>query len=482
MQKNTIKYTALIALMVLGTTIVGCKKFVETDAPVSQVNGNNVYTSDATAIAALTGIYIGMFEGIPSPNFSTGPRSFSLLCGLSADEFTLFTGANTEKMSFYKNTLVANSANNNVGTDYWNSLYDNIYSTNSAIEGLNGSKGLTETVKQQLLGEAKFMRAFFYFYLVNLYGDVPLVTSTDYKINAFLARSTAAQVYQQVIKDLNEATDLLSDNYMDGSLKVYTGVAERVRPTKWAAKALLARTYLYIGNYADAEIQSTDVINNTTLYDTVSINNVFLKNSKEAIWQIQPTKINQNTDDSRMFIVTTGFSDATPIWLSDTLLNSFEANDLRRSNGNWVNSTTISGKPYYYPYKYKNITSTVSEYLMVLRLSEQYLIRAEARTQQGNFNGAQSDLNIIRKRARLPGTTASDKNSLLTAILHERQVEFFSEWGHRWLDLKRTNTADALMSTFAPKKGGTWNPTNKLYPVPFLELQRDPNLIQNSGY
>lgn len=488
MQINNIKTKIFFIAIGIGMVLASCKKFVETAPPTTQTSTGNVYDNDASAISVLTGIYSGIFQGSPSPNFATGTSSFSLLCGLSADEFTLFTGATTQMQGFYKNALVASDINNNIGTDYWNSLYDNLYSANSAIEGLNKSKGLTNTVKQQLLGEAKFMRGFLFFYLVNLYGDVPLVTTTDYTVNQTLSRSPKVTVYQQIINDLKDAEDLLSTDYLDGRLLKYTGISERVRPTKWAAAALLARVYLYYGsltgdasNYTNAEAQATSVISNSALYDTTSLNNVFLKNSKEAIWQIQPTKTNQNTDDSRMFILTS-LSSSMPVWLSDTLLNSFENGDLRKVNGNWVNSTTISGKTYYYPYKYKNNTASVTEYLMVLRLAEQYLIRAEARTQQGNYGGAQSDLNIIRKRAGLPGTSASDKNSLLAAILHERQVEFFSEWGHRWLDLKRTNTADALMSIITPQKGGTWEVTDKLYPLPFRELQNDPNLVQNSGY
>ncbi|HEY4197438.1 MAG TPA: RagB/SusD family nutrient uptake outer membrane protein, partial [Mucilaginibacter sp.] len=117
------------------------------------------------------------------------------------------------------------------------------------------------------------------------------------------------------------------------------------------------------------------------------------------------------------------------------------------------------------------------------RLAEQYLIRAEARSQEGNVSGAQSDLNVIRNRAGLANTTASTQTTLLTAILHERQVEMFTEWGHRWLDLKRTGTVDAVMSLVLPAKGGGgWNPNMALMPLPLGDLQADQNLTQNPGY
>jgi hypothetical protein len=127
------------------------------------------------------------------------------------------------------------------------------------------------------------------------------------------------------------------------------------------------------------------------------------------------------------------------------------------------------GTTYFFPSKYKakNTSGSVSEYLMVFRLAEQYLIRAEARVQQNNFGGAQNDLNAIRTRAGLPNTIANDQTSLLAAILKERQVELFTELGHRWLDLKRTENVNAVMSVVTPLKtnGASWQSYQQLYPV-----------------
>jgi hypothetical protein len=201
-----------------------------------------------------------------------------------------------------------------------------------------------------------------------------------------------------------------------------------------------------------------------------------------------------NTGDARTFIITaSGLNNTNPVRLSDFLLNSFEAGDQRKANGNWINSITLGSSTLYYPFKYKvylqnsSITTTtaaMTEYLMVLRLGEQYLIRAEARAQQGNISGAQSDLNAIRTRGGLSNTTASTQPALLTAILRERQVELFSEWGHRWFDLKRTENVDAVMSTVTPQKSSsvTWESFKQLFPLPFLDLQRNVFLVQNNGY
>jgi hypothetical protein len=151
---------------------------------------------------------------------------------------------------------------------------------------------------------------------------------------------------------------------------------------------------------------------------------------------------------------------------------------------NWIKDTTIEGEKYFFPYKYRSATlnSQVTEYFMVLRLAEQYLIRAEARAQLNDIGGAQTDLNTIRTRAGLPGTNATNIASLLAAIMQERRIELFSELGHRWYDLKRTNSLNSVMAIATPLKGGTWEITDELYPLPLLEIERNINLTQNFGY
>src|SRR5258708_3508739 len=220
----------------------GCKKLIEIPAPVTSISSANVFFSDATAAAVLTGIYTNMSSGNSGVNGGFyGIASIFLYPALSADELTLYDINNAAYLPYYSNELT--NSNTGGSSDYWTAIYPVIYVANSAIEGLNNNSALTPSVKQQLMGEAKFMRAFCYFYLVNLYGDVPLVTGTDYKLNAVLPRTSKAQVWQQVIRDLQDAENLLSTNYLDATLLNTT--TERVRPTSWAATALLARTYLY---------------------------------------------------------------------------------------------------------------------------------------------------------------------------------------------------------------------------------------------
>jgi hypothetical protein len=115
---------------------------------------------------------------------------------------------------------------------------------------------------------------------------------------------------------------------------------------------------------------------------------------------------------------------------------------------------------------------------MILRLSEQYLIRAEASAQLGNTAAAMADVNVVRARAGLAAITAANSTAALAAIMHERQAELFTEWGNRWFDLKRTNTATTVLS--AEKTG--WQANMELYPVPRTQLSVNPLLTQNPGY
>jgi hypothetical protein len=470
--KNEIVIYTVITVLCL--ILASCKKLAEVDAPTNSLSRENVYRSDATATAVMTGIYTNMSAG---DGFTAGANGISIGAGLSADELDIDPNYDVTLFAQYQNKL-----SNATFPGYWKTAYNYLYTVNAVLEGVAASNSLSSVVKQQLLGEAKFMRAFYYFYLVNLYGDVPLLTTTDYKTNGLSVRASKEQVYQQIIKDLKEAKEQLSSNFLTASLKSTS--TERVRPTKWAATALLARAYLNTNRFDSAELQANEVINNTTLFSLGSLNNVFLKNSSEAIWQLQPVNEGWNTEDAIVFILPAAGPNnfQNPVYLGSFLINAFENGDQRFQN--WVGSTTVGSITYYYPFKYKSAQfgDPLTEYLMVLRLTEQYLIRAEARAKQNKILEAKTDLNLIRTRAGLSNTTANDQGSLLAAILHERQVEFFTEWGHRWLDLKRTQNINSIMNTVTPAKGGIWNSNWQFYPISLSELQIDPNLSQNPGY
>ncbi len=464
-------------------TFCSCKKVVEIEAPPTFISSDNVFANDATAISVVTGLYTRISSGqLLSPGSILG---ISLSSGLSADELGLLGGSsnsNGRLVRFYTNRL------QNLSTEtFWETLYQYLQTVNLTLEGLSKTTTLTPAVKKQLEGEAKFMRAFGHFYLVNFYGDVPLVMTSDYRANAVLLRTPKANVYQQIISDLKEAQQLLSNSYLSNTLLGNSN--ERIRPTSWAATALLARVYLFTGDWANAEAQASLIINNSSLFALSTLNGAFLKASlgnKEAIWQLQPVNSGWNTEDAVTFVLNAAPNSSKPVFLSSHLISAFEVGDNRRSS--WIRDTTFNSVAYSYPYKYKNAVSglAVDEYHMVFRVAEQFLIRAEARAKQNNLTGAIDDLDTIRQRANLSLISVSNptigQSALLDVILHERQVELFTEWGHRWLDLKRTGKVDAVMSVVTPQKGGTWNTNWQLYPIPSGDIIANPGIAQNPGY
>ena len=468
-------YTTFSLFLTLLLAAVGCKKFVEAPLPNTQLVGQSVYSSNNTAASAVTGLY----EAMVSNSIGGNSGGISALVGLSADDFWLYPGATTVQQQFYLNMQTSTNP-----STIWNDLYNIIYQANSAIDGINSSSGVTASMKQQLVGEAKVVRAFSYFYLVNLYGDVPLILTTSLVENEAYFRSPSRQVYEQVISDLHDAQADLNLNYLapNGS-----STTERVRPNWGTATALLARVFLYKGMYDSAETAATAVISDGNYTLVQDLDSAFLANNTEAIWQLEPPNNGFNAGDGQAFLLNDlgGPSAYSPYVLSDSLEYDFEPGDLRAIH--WTDSMVMNSTTYYFPYKYKLYYTGAppQEYPTLMRLAEQYLIRAEARAQLGHLvgpNSAESDIDVIRQRAGLPNTGASTFPELMTAILNERRFELFTEYGHRWLDLKRTNTIDAVMSVVTPAKGGNWTLIDTLYPIPKNDILSDSHLTQNPGY
>lgn len=384
---------------------------------------------------------------------------------------TLFGSLSSDELQGFNQTIDLQEINNNDLTPkngqiatLWRTAYQTIYYANVVIENLQVSPKISLIVKQQLIAECKFIRAYSYFYLINFFGDVPLVTSTDYSVNSFLARKSTEDIYDFIISELVEAKNNLPSNFLNN---------EKVRPNKWAAGAILARVYLFRKDWLNAELQSSEIINSGAFTPLQQPGSIFLKNSKEAIWQLMPNtgqlpEINQLRPNGSVPRVS----------ISSSLMASFESGDLRKQR--WIDSITYQSTKYYFPSKYKNTNaSTIVEYYMVLRIAEQYLIRSESRFQQNKFQESIADLNIIRSRAGLPNLPNSlSQIQIHSAIEQERRVEFFSEWATRWFDLKRTNKAATILSSTKPN----FLNTDLLYPIPLNELLFNYQLVQNPGY
>jgi hypothetical protein len=456
---NIKKVHITLTIICFFLTQISCKKFLEIEAPVSSLVQETVFQSDDVATSAMTGIYTLM----AASGYASGSQtSITVYGGLTSDEFKSYNAGLNE---FFENQISATNIN---VSNLWSNLYQRIYAANAMIEGLDAATNLTPSIKLQLKGEALFIRAFNYFYLVNLFGPVPLNLSTDYTANQAAKRTPENIVYQQIIADLKSSEGLLSEDYV---------TSEKVRPNASAARALLARTYLYLEDWENAEKYATLVIGKN-IYNLIALDDVFLKNSKEAIWQLMPAA-GTNTLEGNLFIL-----NATPVYISldeKLVMNGFETNDKRKTS--WIRSFSNSTGTYFYPFKYKVKSSTaVTEYSMVLRLAEQYLIRSEARANRNNIIEAIKDIDAIRNRAGLALLSSSNpnigKSNLLNIIQGERKIELLSEWGHRWFDLKRIKSANEVLSLIKPN----WQPTDLYYPISQIEISRNINIIQNEGY
>ncbi|AOM81017.1 hypothetical protein BFS30_25540 [Pedobacter steynii] len=449
--------------------------------PINTITTAKVFDNDNQANSAMAGTYSQLINEL-SLGFGNGVTT--TFCSQSADELNI-SAANLNAL--YTNKLTSAD----LGTAIlWTTAYKNIYNANAVIEGIAASTSLKlhKEVRTKLTAEAKFMRAYTYFYLVNFFGDVPLVLTDDFNKTIKMSRTPKAEVYTQVIKDLQDAkSDLAAD--FSGSK---TG--ERIRPNKWAATAMLARVYLFMGDYSNAAAAATEVINQNGLFELrADLNEVFLMNNKEAIWQMQHSNLtlvrgNATAEGYAIKPYQSGVANEYfGVRIADDLVQKFENNDKRKSS--WLMPVTKAGEINYFVHKYKigignsSIGGPITEYYTILRLAEQYLIRAEALTLGSQQLGlAIADLNVIRRRAGIDELPAGlSKEAVVLAIEKERRTEFFSEWGHRWLDLKRTGKAHDVLSVIPVKQ--PWAGDHQLlYPIPLTEIRTNNKLIQNPGY
>jgi hypothetical protein len=450
-------------IVIIAICIPSCGKFLNVPDPKNQLLTSDVFSNDNSASSAILGIYSDMMTNSNLNGYVT------VFSGMSADEIIPTSNfAITSYIQFENNSL---QADNPDVSSTWGTIYPYIYDANACLQSIAVSNGMSESMKKQLTGEAKFIRAFCNFYLTNLFGPIPIITSTDYSINARLTQNSIPAVYSQIETDLKDAIQLLSRDYSFSS-------GEKVRPTSWAAAAMLARVYLYEQNWT-ASVAMADTVINSNMYSlNPDLNEIFLANSPEAIWQLIPVAPGIDTREGNIFIP----SDQSTIpnfLLRNDLLNSFEVGDNRKAA--WIDSSVVNGQPYYYPYKYKiSGGDELTEYYMVLRLAEQYLIRAEANAHLNQIAASVDDINFIRQRAGLPTLPETITfDSCLSVVGHERQIEFMAEFGHRLFDLKRTEMADAVLG---PLKPGNWQTYDTLWPIPLSQLNADPFLTQNPGY
>lgn len=462
--------TRLTFAFLIAAFFTSCKKLIEIPTnPSDKIPTEQAFFDSTNVLNVISGIYnnfqIVDYGAAPS-FFNGGPATYT---GLSGDELINNDPTLVLYLSpFYNNSVQPNDA---YVSYMWAEAYKVIYTINISLQSIQKSDGISPSFKERVTGELKFMRAWINFNLVNLFGGIPLVTATDFKVTATIPRETPQKVFESIINDLEEANSVLVADYPS---------VGRARPNVYAAKALLARAYLFMENWQKAESFASEVINSGLYAIEMDLNNVFLHGSTEAIWQYPSEGASFSpTNEAYIFLPDPFSGDGVPKYeITPSLFNAFEPDDNRRLT--WIAAQDVNGTIYNYPYKYKNrdaLDGFPQEDYTFMRSAEQYLIRAEARAQLDLLEDGLEDMNVIRRRAGLADKSLSDKETLINDILQERRVEFFCEWSNRWFDLKRLNKIDEVMGAKP-----NWQPTDALFPIPLSELQRNPFLTQNPGY
>ena len=396
------------------------------------------------------------------------------------------------------------TSNNSRIFNNWRAFYLGIARANTVLDKIDGVTGLTDARKNEIIGEAKYLRAFYYFDLVKQYGGVPIVehTGTTDPEKIQIPRNTVEEVYQFITSDLEFSLVNLPDSYELGN------EVDKGRATKGATNALLAKVwaqhpthdYAKVIQYADAVINST--VGYQLLGDYPSLFDGTNYNNSESIFEAQYIGgTPQGNWGPQLFLPPSISGDgwrkyATP---SKDLINTYTAElDVVRMNSNvitervpWVDeyyNADIPFTPVPFAYKQKNADGWNSnDQVYLIRLADILLLKAEAMAHLSQGDKGRSLVNQIRNRAGLADTTASDAE-MIEAVLLERRLELALE-SHRWDDLVRNDMVIETMNNLQELNlisdefvDYDMNANKILLPIPLNEIDRNPALEQNPGH
>lgn len=435
-----------LAWLLVPALLAACDSPLDTD-PTAAIDSETALTSARGVELALNGAYGGLRSGNIYGNVHM------VYPDLYADNLE-FTGTFQTDREVGQRDI---ATNNGQVLSTWASSYSVINRTNNLLEAIPNVADLTADQQSRLRGEALFIRALTYFDLVRHFGGVPLVLQPSRGVDesARVARNSAQEVFARVIEDLEEAAPLLPNSRVQG------------RATRQAANALLARIYLETGQNALARDRATAAINSGQYALVSNFRSIWTtKHSQESIFELHFTV---NTSNSLAFwYFPSALGGRLGFAPTADLYNSYAANDARRDA-----TIGLSGSQRY-GFKYHRVANG-DDNVVILRLAEMYLIRAEANARLGaDAATVRGDINLVRSRANLAPLDASvtSQAALLDAILQERRWELAFE-GHRFFDLRRHGVATERLGMPAYRL---------LFPIPQAEIDVNAELAQNPGY
>ncbi|MBS1564312.1 MAG: RagB/SusD family nutrient uptake outer membrane protein [Bacteroidetes bacterium] len=437
--------------LIAAATLGSCKKQLEVK-PQSSISDDQTIFDKTSAEEATRGAYDALADG------SYYGTSFQSIGYLSGDNVQ-WTGSQSQVQEFINHSVLAS---NPTIASAWAQIFVAINRSNHVITKvpLVTDVSLSNAQKRQLTGEGYFIRALANFDLARVWGSVPLIlkptlTSSD---NVGVTQSKRDDVYAQVLSDLNAADTLLSQT------------TDRYRATRKTVWALKARLYLYQNDWANAETYAGKLIADSPTYKLVTPYSAFFasnaKGTAESIFEIYYNGTTEvNGHGAQWLPQTLG---GTRQWAPNDAVVALLTNASVGGNRSALVAKDNQGR--WYATLYGSTTSSPS---FVLRIAEQWLIRAEARAQLNKLTEALADLNAVRARAGLAASTASTQADILLAIENERRVEFAFE-PHRWFDLVRTNRAATVLNIT--------NSNKLVLPIPYQQTLLDKALVQNAGY
>lgn len=458
----------LLLLLLLGGLSQSCQFLDEN--PAGFIAPTNFYKSSSDALASVNAAYNqlsrwGAFE-----------REIYLLTELSTDNMDLFT-TNQERAQVDNYTF---DSANGIFLAAWSYLYLGVNLANTTISRVPGVP-MDVALRDRIVGEARFLRAFYYYQIVRLWGDAPLLTAEVASLEGLnVPRDPAEKIYAQIIEDLQFAEAKLPAKFTGANVG---------RATSGAAKSLLASVYLTRKQWALAAGKTKEVIDskvyqlNKAYADNFAIP---LKNGIESIFECQAQANTGGDDQSRLY---TNFAPQPSnqygarayggFGPTHELFNAHETGDARKG----LYLTEQNGKQLFRPHfnKYVDPAGTEnnnSNNWPYLRYADVLLMHAEALTEAGILAEALTSLNLVRTRAGLPASKAATQAELREAIRTERRMELFLE-GHRWFDLVRYGT---LVSTMKAKGKTSIEEKHTKFPIPLREIDTNPALTQNPGY
>lgn len=494
----------ILATPLLLGLLSSCEDFLNKTDPTVLV-ADNFYQTETQVIQAVNGVY-GSLQPIISNQWQYNEFTTDNTT-LHFNEADRGQGSSLEALEFWQ----INPSTGNI-TNLYNSIYGALVNVNTTLAKLPESNASDE-IKQRSEGELKFIRAYYYFLLVQYFGDVVIITEPlNSPSDAFnYTRQPAESVYQLVISDLAYAASTLPPSYGD---------TDKGRATKGAALSLLGKVYLTRKEYAKAIDQLRPVLSlgYTLLPDYADVFEPANKNHAESVFDVQFQGDNQLGEHSG-FIYTFAprQSNGAVIdfpgqngggWNIPTLeiISSFEEGDKRKEvslkegytnlEGEWVAIPFIN--KYNHPHSIRGVTN---DNWPVLRYADVLLMLAEAINElEGPSSEAYEFLNAVRERAGLDPLSGLNQETFRTAVLKERRLELAFE-NHRWFDLKRTMSPEemaAFLNAYGeyeknhlttPRFGIPFSPADfkfepyeVLFPIPADQIRINPELTQNPGY